>query len=233
MFFALVRLFVRLLATKGRMLVLGLLSIGMLLLSVRTGRSDDAVIDSWRLLSLYGLGGLVPIASLVIGSSAFGDLVDDRTLVHLWLRPASRSLMVLAAWVATLTLVLPFALVVPFASMVVAGMNTSALTASAHSLILGCLAYCAVFVAIGLRLKRALAWGLAYILVWEGAVANAGAGLAKLALRLSTRSIAHRGFSGADIRFPLGTLTGTIVLIVVTASSLALGMRWLNRAEVA
>jgi ABC-2 type transport system permease protein len=232
MFVALVKLFVRLLATKGRMLVLGLLSVGMLLLSVTTGRSDDAVIESWRLLSLYGLGGLVPIASLVIGSSAFGDLVDDRTLVHLWLRPASRSQMVLAAWMATLILVVPFALVVPLASMFVAGMNASALTATAHSLVLGCAAYCGVFVAIGLRLKRALAWGLAYILVWEGAVANAGAGLAKLALRLSTRSIAHRGFSGAEIRFPLATSTATAVLVVVTVLSLALAMRWLDRAEV-
>ena len=90
-----------------------------------------------------------------------------------------------------------------------------------------------MFVALGLKLPRALAWGLAYILIWEGAVANAGAGLAKLALRLSTRSIAFRAYAGTKIRYPLATGPVVIFLGAVTIVALILGVRWLRNAEVA
>jgi ABC-2 type transport system permease protein len=123
-------------------------------------------------------------------------------------------------------------LVFPLAALVIAGMPASALAAGAASCALGIVTYTSVFVALGLRMRRALAWGLAYILIWEGAVANAGAGLARLAIRLSTRSIAHRGFPGETIRYPIATGTATVVLLAVTAVSALLGIRWITRAEV-
>jgi ABC-2 type transport system permease protein len=233
MFLSLVRLFLRTLATRGRLAVLTLLGFGMIGLAFLTGSADDPQLDTWRLFSLYALGGLVPVASLVIGSSAFGDLVDDRTLVHLWLRPVPRATLFGAAFVATLVLVLPFSVVAPVVALRVADMPSKAITVGAFSAVLGSCAYSAVFIALGLKVRRALAWGLAYILIWEGAVANAGAGLAKLAIRLSTRSIAYRGFEGGDIRFPLATPTAVIVLVVVTVCALSIGQYWLKRAEVA
>ncbi len=233
MFLSLLRLFLRMLATRGRLLVLGLLALGMIGLAFVTGAADEPQLQTWRLFSLYALGGLVPVASLVMGSSAFGDLVDDRTLVHLWLRPVSRPLLFMASWAATLILVIPFAVGAPIVALMVAGMPMKAVTVGATSALLGSCAYSAVFLALGLRVRRALAWGLAYILIWEGAVANAGAGLAKLAIRLSTRSIAHRGFDGGQIRFPLATSSAVIVLVCVTLCTLAIGTRWLKRAEVA
>jgi ABC-2 type transport system permease protein len=232
MFLSLIRLFLRTLATRGRLAVLSLLALGMILLALLTGDGVDAELDTWRLFSLYALGGIVPIASLVMGSSAFGDLVDDRTLVHLWLRPVSRPKLFGAAWIAALVLVIPFSVVAPLIALVVAGMPSKALTAAAASALLGSMAYSAVFVSLGLRIRRALAWGLAYILIWEGAVANFGAGLAKLSIRLSTRSIAHRGFDGGSIRFPLSTVSAVAVLVCVTVASLAIGNRWLRKAEV-
>jgi ABC-2 type transport system permease protein len=233
MFLSLVRLFIRTLATRGRILVLALLAIGMIGLCLVTGNSDDPQTNTWGLFSLYALGGLVPIASLVMGSSAFGDLVDDRTLVHLWLRPVSRPIFFAAAWVATLILVTPFTVIAPLVGLALGSMSSNAIGSSAIAAILGTLAYSAIFVALGLRMKRALAWGLAYILIWEGAVANAGAGLAKLSIRLSTRSIAHRGYLDQEIKFPLATTTASIALCVVTLCALILGSRWLRKAEVA
>jgi ABC-2 type transport system permease protein len=225
----LIKLFYRLTATRGRILALGLLSFGMVLLALRTRNNP---FRAWQLFSAYGLGAIVPISSLVIGSSTFGDLVDDRTLVHIWLRPVSRPLVVLSAWLSSVLMVFPFTVGFPAAALYVSKMSMNTIQTSAFSALFGTLAYCAVFVALGLRVKRALAWGLAYILIWEGAVANAGAGLARLALRLSTRSIAFRSFPGEDIKFPIATSTGVVVLLVVTVAALALGARWLRRAEV-
>lgn len=229
MLLTLVKLFIRLTATKARLTALGLLSLGMVLLAFEASGDPS---KAWRLFSLYALGGLVPVASLVIGSSAFGDLVDDRTLVHLWLRPVSRPLLLLSAWGASVLLALPFTVLVPTAAMAVARMPNSTVTTAAFSSLLGTLAYCAAFVTLGLRARRALGWGLAYILIWEGAVANAGAGLARLALRLSTRSIAFRSFDGESIKFPVATSTAIGVLTIVTMGALLLGTRWLRRAEV-
>jgi ABC-2 type transport system permease protein len=232
-FVSVTRLFVRLLATKGRMIAMVALAAGMILLAFLTGSRESPVEQTWNLFQLYALGGLVPIAALVFGSSAFGDLVEDRTLVHLWLRPASRMVLVGAAYLATVMVCVPVTVVAPVLAMTAAKMSSGAIAAAALSSFLGTLAYAAVFLAVGLRLKRSLSWGLAYILIWEGVLANVGRGLARIALRLSTRSIAFRSFDGASVNFAVSSAVGVIILLCVSVAGVALAWRWLNRADVA
>jgi ABC-2 type transport system permease protein len=236
-FTSLVRLFLRLLATKGRLLALSGLTATMLLLSVVTGRSNAPINDTWTLFRNFGLSGMIPIAALVMGSSAFGDLVDDRTLVHLWLRPANRALIVGAAWVAAVLVCIPFTVVGITVSLALAKMPGGAIVSGGLSALLGTLAYSAVFLGLGLKLRRALPWGLAYILIWEGVLANAGQGLARFALSLSTRSVTYGSFRNADemmeLKYAFATSTGVIVLIGATVVFLGLTLRWLKRADVA
>jgi ABC-2 type transport system permease protein len=233
LFTSLVGLFLRLLATRGRVVVLTLLTLGMIPLAIYTGNRDLPQLDTWRLFQSYALGGIVPVSALVLGSSAFGDLIDDRTLVHLWLRPANRLVMVISAWVAVVIVCLPFSVLGSVAALAVAGMPGNAITNGALSCALGTVAYSAVFLALGLRVRRALAWGLAYILIWEGVLANVGSGLARIALRLSTKSIAYRKFADAEVDFALGVTSAVIALVVVAVGALALANRWLSNAEVA
>jgi ABC-2 type transport system permease protein len=236
-FTSLVRLFLRLLATKGRLLALSGLTATMLLLSVVTGRSNAPINDTWTLFRNFGLSGMIPIAALVMGSSAFGDLIDDRTLVHLWLRPANRALIVGAAWVAAVLVCIPFTVVGITVSLALAKMPGGAIVSGGLSALLGTLAYSAVFLGLGLKLRRALPWGLAYILIWEGVLANAGQGLARFALSLSTRSVTYGSFRNADemmeLKYAFATSTGVIVLIGATVVFLGLTLRWLKRADVA
>jgi ABC-2 type transport system permease protein len=233
LFTSLVRLFLRLLATKGRIVVLTALTAGMIPLAIYTGNRDLPALETWRLFQSYALGGIVPVSALVLGSSAFGDLIDDRTLVHLWLRPANRLTIVVAAWTAVVIVCVPFAVGGSVVALIVAGMPGGAITAGALSSALGVFAYGAVFLALGLRVRRALAWGLAYILIWEGVLANVGSGLARIALRLSTKSIAYGSFADANVKFALSAATAAIVLLVVTVAALGLAHRWLTNAEVA
>jgi ABC-2 type transport system permease protein len=236
-FTSLVRLFLRLLATKGRLLALSGLTATMLLLSIVTGRSVSPINDTWTLFRSFGLSGIIPIAALVMGSSAFGDLVDDRTLVHLWLRPANRALIVGAAWVAAVLVCIPFTVVGITVSLALAKMPGGAIVSGGFSALLGTLAYSAVFLGLGLKLRRALPWGLAYILIWEGVLANAGQGLARFALSLSTRSVAYGSFRNAgemmELKYAFATSTGVMVLIGATVMFLGLTLRWLKRADVA
>ena len=56
----------------------------------------------------------------------------------------------------------------------------------------------ALFVLLGLWVRRALLWGLAYILLWEGFVAIAGQNAQRLAIRSYTRSLL-RDATGVDL----------------------------------
>ena len=61
--------------------------------------------------------------------------------------------------------------------------------ARSSSATLAVVAYGGIFTWLGLRVRRALVWGLAYILLWEGFVAIAGEDAPRLAVRAYTRSV--------------------------------------------
>src|SRR5256885_358979 len=49
--------------------------------------------------------------------------------------------------------------------------------------------YVAIFLGLGLLVRRARAWGLAYILIWEGAVSRVARGAARLSIQVYARSV--------------------------------------------
>jgi ABC-2 type transport system permease protein len=51
------------------------------------------------------------------------------------------------------------------------------------------IAYSALFLGLGLLVRRALTWGLAYVLIWEGFVARSGTGPARLSILVYARSL--------------------------------------------
>ena len=61
------------------------------------------------------------------------------------------------------------------------------------------IAYGGIFTWLGLRVRRALVWGLAYILLWEGFVASAGKSASRLAVRAYTRSVLAQA-TGVDLK---------------------------------
>ncbi len=88
--------------------------------------------------------------------------------------------------------------------------------------------------AFGLWVQRALAWGLAYVLIWEGAVASAGAGLTRLSIRGYTRSLLAEWAPGDQVvRYGVGGGVAVAVLVGVAAAGLVLARRRLDTADVA
>ncbi len=79
---------------------------------------DQAAADA---VASYGLGLLVPLATLWLGTSAIGDLIEDRLLVYLWLKPVPRWQLPAAAVLATATIVVPLTALPLTASALVAG----------------------------------------------------------------------------------------------------------------
>ena len=236
-FAALYKLVLRHQVTRGRVVLFAAIAAVSVLLGWVVGRAadeGDRVEAAVNMVSAIGLGLIVPVVALVLGSAALGNWVDDETLVYIWLRPVKRSVVAAAAALASLTVAVP---VVSVSLMVMAalgsGADASAIVATGVSTALGATAYVALFVALGLIIKRALLWGLVYVFIWEFFVARAGAGAARLSINSYAASILAR-LGDVEIRLAdRGLTTSYIVLASVTAVALAFTTWRLNRANVA
>ena len=229
------RLFLGQLASKAR--IAGLLALGAvaILLAWAVAASDTAepLEDGTQLISRFGFTLFVPVASLVFASSALGEPNEDGTLVYLWLRPIARWRIALAALAATLTAVLPVTLVpLGLAALVTGGggdlvIGTLAATAVATT------AYAGVFLWLGLRVRRALLWGLAFVLLWEGFVAQAGKNAARLAIRAHASSLLSRLADGPESLVKVTLQTSVVLPLLAAVVGVALAIRRLSRQEVA
>jgi ABC-2 type transport system permease protein len=184
-------LFLRSQATRAR--VASLLAIGALgiVIGIAIGSSDTADLTEAGagFIVGYGLALLVPVTSLVFASAVFGDLRDDGAMVYLWLRPLSPWLVSLSAYAATLAVVLPVVTVPLAIAASFTGGGSGLVGATVISCGLGVAVYVALFLALGLRVPRSLVWGLAYIMVWEGIIAQVGSTPARLGVRTYTQSV--------------------------------------------
>lgn len=233
-FVAVYRLLLRSVATRGRLAAIGALALVSVLTAVLVNASgpDDAVEAATGYLN-GNLSTLVPVAVLVFGAATLGDLVDDSTLVYLWLRPVPPRVHVLAAWAATVSIVLPLVGAPLLLATAVISVDGGVIGAVALGTVVAVVAYAAVFVLAGIRFKRALPWGLVYILIWEGFVASAGETAAKLALRSYTRSIVAQL---TDQSLKLGDFnlaSGILVPLAVAVVALAYASRRLANTDVA
>lgn len=172
------RLLLRTQTTLAR--VLGIAALGGLsvLLGVFSRWDSDPAQAAADAISSYGLGLAVPLATLWLGTASIGDLVDDRLLVYLWLKPVARWQLPAAAMLATASVVVPLAALPVAATALVAGAGGVVLPALIAAALAG-FAYSGLFVAAGLWFRRAIWWGLAFVLLWENAVANLAEGSAR------------------------------------------------------
>jgi ABC-2 type transport system permease protein len=171
------RLLLRTQLSLARVLGIGALGVLTVLLGVLAGQNDDPSQAAGD-VATFALGLVVPLATLWLGTSALGDLVEDRLLVYVWLKPVPRWQLPAAAVLATTTLVIPLTAVPVGAEALVAGADEIALEAFIAATLAG-FAYAGVFVAAGLWFKRAAWWGLAFVLLWENAAAYLAEGLTR------------------------------------------------------
>src|SRR5207249_7501842 len=115
-------------------------------------------------------------------SAVLGDLVEDGTLVYVWLKPVARWRLVFAAFLATCVVALPVSMVPAVIASAITGTGSGLAAGAAVSTAAATIAYCSIFLWVGLLVRRALVWGLAYVLIWEHAVAHNARGAARLAV---------------------------------------------------
>ncbi len=228
---ALYRLVLRTQLSIPRLLGIGALSALAVVIGVFArfdSNPDQAAADA---VASYGLGLLVPLATLWLGTSAIGDLIEDRLLVYLWLKPVPRWQLPAAALLATATIVVPLTALPLTASALVAGAGTVAwATLAAASL--GALAYAGLFVAAGLWFRRAVWWGLAFVVIWENVIARAADGAARFTVLGWTTSVLGLGSPGSE-EFEAGSAAVAVVVLVAIAIASWLAATWrYRRADV-
>jgi ABC-2 type transport system permease protein len=229
--------------TRVRLIALAALGLTGIVLGFAVGASEfDSDVDrldaAVALINEFGLTVAVPITALIFASSALGDLTDDSTLVYLWVRPLRRWVVVIAAFLAALTVTIPL-VVVPLAiAAALTGAGSELVVGTVLASTLGIVAYAGLFTALGLRVQRALVWGLLYILIWEGFVARGGDNAARLAVRSITATLLQDGAggpeAGIDVRLAVLSPTTALIAPFVVAGVALLYASWrLRRQDVA
>jgi ABC-2 type transport system permease protein len=221
-------------ATRGRLLALGALGVLIVLLGLAIGASDTTTIDNATgFINTIGLTIMVPLSALALGSAALGDLVEDGTLVYLWLRPVARWKLVVAAALATISVTAPLVVVPLVLGAAATGQGTDLILGTALAAVLGVIAYSGIFVMLGLWVRRALVWGAVYIFIWEGFVARAGRSASRLAVAAYTRSVLSRA-TGVTLRLAeISPFFAVVVPIVVGIAALAAAAWRMQHQDVA
>lgn len=227
------RLLLRSICTRGRMVAIGALA-GLAVLTALLVKLADPFdpMDAGVRFVNANVATLIPVAVLVFGAAALGDLIDDGSLVYLWLRPVPSWVHVVAAWLATITVTVPLVLAPVVVAAAIIHPSGTLIGATVLAGLVATLAYAGLFVTAGVRFRRALPWGLVYILIWEGFVASAGKTATKLAVRSYVRSILASQ-TGIDLKLgEFSTIVGIIVPLVAAAAALAYCARRLANTDV-
>jgi ABC-2 type transport system permease protein len=146
-------------------------------LSINGGRVGGPALFGLMIWLLY-IRFIVPVLGVFYGTALIADEVDDKTITYLFTRPVRRGAVLIGKYLAyvacTALLVLPsvvlvYFLVVPLGGGSI-GASFPALLEDLGMLIVGLIAYGAVFAWVGARLKRPLVLGLVFAFGWEPAV---------------------------------------------------------------
>lgn len=214
---ALYRLLLRTQITIPRLLGIGALSGLAVVIGLFARFAHDPEQAAADSVASYGLGILVPLAALWLGTSALGDLVEDRLLAYLWLKPVSRWQLPAAGVLATVAVVVPLTALPLAASALVAGAGGVA-WAALLAASLGALAYAGLFVAAGLWFRRAVWWALAFVVIWENVIANAADGAARFTVLGWADSVLALGTEG-DVQPRAGS--AAVAFVVLPAIAIA------------
>jgi ABC-2 type transport system permease protein len=227
------RLFLSSITSRGRLISLGLLGVIAVVVGVAIRNEFDHTTAWVRFASTFGLSLIAPVVALVFASATLGNPSEDGTLVYLWLRPVRRRQIATAAYAAAMTVVLPLVITPLAVGAIVADTGSRVVWGTVWANAVAVTAYCGLFTWLGLRVRRPLAWGLAYILIWEGFVAGASRGASRVALRAYTRAILSR-LTEVPLRLSSTPLiVAYLVPLIVAAATVWLTARRLARTDVA
>jgi ABC-2 type transport system permease protein len=172
--------------------------------------------SDWAALVLgrVGVGAVVPLTALLVGTSVLGSEIDDNSVMHLLATPVPRrDVIVSKVCVSALVTTLFAAVPVLIAGIIAQG---------AHSLAFGCflggvlgsIVYSCVFVFISAAVRHPVIYSLAYVALWEELISTLVSGAKYLSVEQWSLGLAHSISGDGNLGSHL-TMTPSLVLSVI------------------
>jgi ABC-2 type transport system permease protein len=185
---------------------------------------------SWpsQVLGVFGFSVVLPLTALIIGTSVLGAEVDDGSIVQLLATPVPRSVVIASKYAVAAALTAAFVAVPELLAGLIA---TGGATKLAIGLFVGALAgsvmYNAIFVMLSVLTTRAIAFGLLYVLVWEGLLVNFVSGAKLLSVGQYSLGVANAIAHSSNLNAGVSAGTAIPMGVIVTAIALVIAARGL------
>lgn len=221
------RITFRQLLSRRRTILLLLLGGVMVLVAIALRVSlDEVYLQEYAaaLLNNFGVATLMPLVALLFGTGAIGSELEDGTAVYLLAKPVNRwrVLFTKLAVAGAASIVITCVPVFLAGFITAGGLGDGLVIGFTAATAIGSILYCAVFVALSLVTGRALVFGLAYVLIWEGLLAGLFAGTRTFSIRQQTLALADAFASApenvfkAELGLPAALIVGAVVLVGAT-----------------
>ena len=203
-------------------------------------RLADSEMTPERWTGIHLFKGLIvtivlPLITLVFGTTALGMEIEDGTVVYLLAKPLRRFDIVgaklAAAWLPAAALLTLSTLV--SVSIALGGENSSMVLGFAVAVALGSLVYCGVFMAASVFTNHSLIGGLIYVFLWEGVMTNLFTGTRYISVRHYTLGVADlvADTSRRVFEADLNGIAALFLMAIVSTAAVALAVRRLGRFE--
>ncbi|MFE7592507.1 ABC transporter permease [Kitasatospora sp. NPDC057512] len=177
-----------------------------------------------NILGALGLGTLIPILGLVVGTGVIANEIDDGSIVYLLAKPLPRWRIVTTKLVVAIGVTWLFS-VVPtlLAGLLLVGTQDGVALGYTVAVLVAGAAYSALFLLLGVVTRHAVVAGLAYALIWESTVGNFVEGARTLSIQQWGRSVAEAvaGQNAISSDVSLGAAVPLLLVVTVAATVLA------------
>jgi ABC-2 type transport system permease protein len=218
-------------ATMGRRRALLFALPAVILIVVSALLKATAQSGSWRpeFLGDFGFSVVLPLTSLIIGTSVLGAEIDDGSVVHLLATPVPRAQVVVSKFLVAAGLTIAFGAIPEFlATAIASGASSSLAIGLLAGALVASVVYNAIFVMLSVLTTRAIAIGLLYLLVWEGLLANLVPGVGLLSASQYSLSVANSIAHDSQLHSHLTVGTAAVMGVIVTVAALVICIRRLS-----
>lgn len=202
----------------------------------RLGEHADQHHETANFLADVVVTAILPLACLILGTSALGSEIDDGTAVYILAKPVPRREIIVAKFAAVVLISAAFVVPATGVSGLIGlqGVSGEGIVAGfVVATLVGVFAYTAVFILLSIATSRALLVGLAYVFIWEGLMTELFSGARYLSIRQYCLGIADliATVNKRDFEANLGGVEGLVLASAVVAAALVLAVRRLERFE--
>jgi ABC-2 type transport system permease protein len=198
-----------------------------LTLVLRATRPDDALWPG-QVLGDFGFSVLLPFTALIVGTGVLGAEIDDGSAIHLLATPVRRGSIVVTKFAVAAAVTALFAAVPELLAGLLAPNSSHLAVALFVGALAGSVIYSAVFVLASVLTTRAIAFGLLYVLIWEGLLSNLVGGARILSIAHYCLGIANAIHPDTNLNAGLTLATSLILGVIVTVGALILATRRLS-----